>query len=128
MRTAQGGAAGAKIQHHLTSAFGYKQTSSRWKSKSALPPTADVAAVGHTGERDRARAQRVIAEDSLGGLRIDGHEGLCAAAPVSCHRICSPPRTRGHKIRVISAQIEILGGTAPNAASRKASRAMARAN
>ncbi len=31
--------------------------------------------------------------------------------PLSCHRICSPPPTRGHKIREISAQIEFLGGT-----------------
>ncbi len=31
--------------------------------------------------------------------------------PLSCHRICSPPLTRGHKIRMISAQIEFLGGT-----------------
>ncbi len=42
MRTVQGGAAGAKIQHPLTSAFGYKQTSSRPKSMSALPPKADI--------------------------------------------------------------------------------------
>ncbi len=32
-------------------------------------------------------------------------------AGVSCHRICSPAPTRRHKIRVISAQIEFLGGT-----------------
>ncbi len=31
--------------------------------------------------------------------------------PLSCHRIRSPPLARGHKIRVISAQIEFLGGT-----------------
>ena len=31
--------------------------------------------------------------------------------PLSCHRICSAPLTRGHKFRVISAQIEFLGGT-----------------
>ncbi len=42
MRAAHGGAAGAKIQHPLTSAFGYKQTSSRPKLRSALPPKADV--------------------------------------------------------------------------------------
>ncbi len=34
--------------------------------------------------------------------------------PLSYHRICSPPLTRGHKIRVISAQIEFLGGTGCN--------------
>ena len=31
--------------------------------------------------------------------------------PLSCHRICSPPPTRGQKICVISAQMEFLGGT-----------------
>ncbi len=41
MRTAQGGAAGAKIQHSFTSAYGYKQTSNRPKSTSAYPPRAD---------------------------------------------------------------------------------------
>ncbi len=30
--------------------------------------------------------------------------------PLSCHRICSPPLTRGHKIRVIGAQIEFWEG------------------
>ncbi len=38
MRTAQGGAVGAKIQHPLTSAFGYKQTWSGPKFMSAFPP------------------------------------------------------------------------------------------
>ena len=32
-------------------------------------------------------------------------------AYVHRHRICSPSLTRGHKIRVISAKIEFLGGT-----------------
>ncbi len=45
MRTAQGGAAGAKIQHPLTSAFGYKETSSDPKSTSALPPKADIPTI-----------------------------------------------------------------------------------
>jgi len=31
--------------------------------------------------------------------------------PLSCHRVRSPPPTRGHKIRVIGAQIEFPGGT-----------------
>jgi transposase InsO family protein len=35
-----------------------------------------------------------------------------------CHRICPPPPTRGHKIRVISAQIELLGGTGGTRALR----------
>ncbi len=42
MWTAQGGAAGAKIQHPLTYSFGYKQTSGRPKMMSALPPTTDI--------------------------------------------------------------------------------------
>ena len=32
--------------------------------------------------------------------------------PLTCQRLCSPPLTQGHEIRVISAQIEFLGGTA----------------
>ncbi len=42
MRTAQGGAAGAKIQHHLTSAFGYKRKLLALEIMSALPPEADI--------------------------------------------------------------------------------------
>ncbi len=32
--------------------------------------------------------------------------------PLTRHQLCSPPLTRGHEIRVISAQIKFLGGTA----------------
>jgi hypothetical protein len=37
---------------------------------------------------------------------------VSAESPYPATYICSPSRTRGHKIRAISAQIEFLGGTA----------------
>ena len=44
--------------------------------------------------------------------RTDCRMAACRRRPLlSCHRICSSPSTRGHKIRIVSAQFEFLGGT-----------------
>ena len=58
----------------LTSAFGYKQTSSRQKSKSALPPTPDIV---------EPCAPKYFAGGIFGGrsFRAATKEGICASAP-----------------------------------------------
>ena len=57
-----------------------------------------------------ARSVPVAGKRRFVGLPCCMAVGQCRIF-LSCHRICSPPLKRGHKIRVISAQIEFLGGT-----------------
>ena len=94
--------------------------STGWRTPSSLRATARLNAGLLTRPPRPPRGQRP--HRSAGAFRPCGWRvricrfDCCTAAgqrriPLSRHRICSPPRTRGHKIRVIRAQIEFLGRT-----------------
>ena len=53
----------------------------------------------------------VVAWSRIAGGAVRRKQAGQRRSPLSCHRICSPPLTRGQKIRVISAQMEFLAGT-----------------
>ena len=64
---------------------------------------------------DKLSKRRIAVSVNLGRTAVRDYIKRATRAglswPLSCHRICSPPLTRGQKIRVISAQMEFLGGT-----------------
>ena len=90
--------------------------STGWRTPPSLPATGRLNAdlLTPRGQQHRFGDAFGLCAWQARICRFDCRMAACQRRiPLSCHRICSPPFTRGYKIRLISAQFEFLGGTRP---------------